>query len=114
MQGQIPKYIIYGENKQLIMGFSVNIHLELIPKDGNKELVRGGGRISVKDDEKAVLLYHLSTDFGPVERADLIEACKEAFFPARWNGYTVYYAPYNYLEVDAAWANKEEIYKIEY
>lgn len=111
----IPKYILYGPELQLLMSFSVDFHLELIPKSGTTNQVKGGGRIAVDDKEKKVLLYWESTDFGPVKKEELLEAVKTAWFSLRWDGYKVFYAPPEAgilpLEV---WPKAEEIFTIQH
>lgn len=110
----IPKFILYGPTNQLIMSFGVEFHLELIPNRGSMNDVKGGGRINVQDQEKKVLFYAQSTDFGPCDKHDLIMAIKTTHLPAKWKGYKVFYAAPNVIEIDKAWEIAEQVHEINY
>ena len=108
----IPKFILYGPDNNIRLSFNVEFHLELIPIGGSRNEVKGGGRISVRDEDKKILFYGLSTDFGPCDKDDLIKAIKEAFMPVAWEGYKVFYSEPTIIDVSKAWEEAEEIHEI--
>lgn len=115
------KFILQG--RSLRISASVDFHLELVQKPANSnnvlrmhtplppEPVKGGGWWHADDQEKFILFYSASTDFGPVALADLIAACPESYFSAHWDGYQVYYSAS--IKLEEALENKTLIYQIQ-
>lgn len=92
------KYIIFNN---LILFSTVDFHSELLPKENeakkdfrvnyeNHNSVKGGGYWHVDHDNKVLLLYSCSTDFGFVEMEDLLKALPETSF--NLEGYHVFYS----------------------
>jgi hypothetical protein len=116
------KFILQG--KSIRISASVDYHLELVQKPGIRpnnfnfgrqpeqkpDPVKGGGWWHADDKEKFILFYSASTDFGPVTLPDLISACSENYFSARWDGYQVYYS--ECLQLEKALQNKILIHQI--
>lgn len=106
----IPKYVMY--EGILRMGFNVNFHRDLLPKDWVKEKVQGGGRVALDLDKKALLFYCLSAEFNECEKGAIIEALPKSYFGARYAGYKIFWAPYNKMTAEDGWAVAEHIYTI--
>lgn len=98
----------------LIHRFAVKFHLELIPKEGSRDKVQGGGRIHLINEEKKVIFYGISADFGAAEKDKVIAALKETRFPRAWEGYKVFYGPYDKLKPEEAWAVAEEVLTVQH
>ena len=117
------KFILQGNS--LRISASVDFHLELVQKPGIRpnsfnfgrqpeqkpDPVKGGGWWHADDQEKFILFYSASTDFGPVTLPDLIAACPESYFSAHWDGYQVYYS--DRVKLEEALENKTLIFQIQ-
>jgi hypothetical protein len=56
------KWIIY--DGKLLISSSVEFHSDILPKDYDKSKIQGGGRWEILADDKVMLFYGISFDFG--------------------------------------------------
>ncbi len=109
-RSQIPKFLIY--NGTIRMGWNIDFHNELLPKDHDKALIQGGGRIDIDKEKKVILFYGLSAEFGECTKEDFLKALPESWFSPSLEGYRVFYAPYHKLKPDEAWEAAEQVHII--
>lgn len=103
----IPKYVLY--EGIIRIGFGVSYHRDLLPKDWVKEKVKGGGRVALDHEKKAILFYGISAEFDDCKKEDFLAALHTSYFSARLHGYKIFWAPYNKMTPEDGWASCEEI-----
>lgn len=107
MKEQVPKYLLYDGT--IRMGWSINFHNELLPKEHDKALIKGGGRIALDKENKRILFYALSAEFGECKKEDFLKAIPESWFSPSIVGYKIFWAPYHIINREEAWAAAEEV-----
>ena len=106
-QTQIPKYLLY--DGKIRMGFSIDYHNELLPKDYDKALIKGGGRIDIDRENKRILFYGISAEFGECKKEDFLKAIPESWISPSLVGYKIFWAPMYPIKPEEAWLKAEEV-----